>query len=276
MPPLPEVDTAARMTSFPGSSEGTGRGRADVPVDAVRGGLPAAKAAGGAVSITASAGQRPATLPPPSVRSRRAALRTFHPRPRLVRARWSRPALGGAPPGCASTWWTRHRASAHVAPGQQPPGSDDTRELGVKIDRIKVEKQALPDRMPASMPECSIAVGPAPRDPRQFHLQQRENVGPRSAAPSMAMGDDARVGGRRRQPDGPPPRSGRRWPPSRARSTCSSAARRAGGARPSSPPSRKGWPTPAGTTTFSRWTRTSPITRGRSGSSCAPSRRTTW
>lgn len=158
VPPLPEVDIGGSddfLVSgfFQKERDADGRTyRWTGPCAEVY--LPAASG-GGAVSITASAGQRPATLPPTEVRVSlsRVPFGRFTLGPDWSVHTLALPALGGGPPrlrldvvdpvtGRPRTW----------RPANSLPGSDDTRELGVKVDRIKVEKQALPDRMPASVP----------------------------------------------------------------------------------------------------------------------------
>ena len=103
-------------------------------------------------SWTASAGQRPPSLPPFVVRASlsRAPLGTFTVGPDWSEHRFTLPGDVGAAPrlrldvldpvtGRPRTW----------RPANSLPGADDTRDLGVKVDRVVIEPHA---RMSHSAP----------------------------------------------------------------------------------------------------------------------------
>ena len=155
VPPLPEVDIGGSddfLVSgfFQKERDADGRTyRWTGPCAEVY--LPAA-GGGGTVSITASVGQRPASLPPFVVRASlsRAPLGTFTPGPDWSVYRFVLPAVAGAAPrlrldvldpvtGRPRTW----------RPANSLPGADDTRDLGVKVDRVVIEPHA---RMSHSAP----------------------------------------------------------------------------------------------------------------------------
>jgi hypothetical protein len=105
--------------------------------------LPSARE-GGTVSITVSAGRRPASLPPAEVRVSlsRVPLGRFAVGPDWSVHALALPTTGGSGPprlrldvvdpvtGRPRTW----------RPANSLPGSDDARELGVKVDRVQVER----------------------------------------------------------------------------------------------------------------------------------------
>ncbi len=148
VPPLPEVDIGGSddfLVSGFFQKERDADGRtyrwtgpcAEVYLPSAGGGGP------GTVAITASAGQRPPSLPPFVVRASlsRALLGTFTPGPDWSVHRFALPReTGGAPrlrldvldpvTGRPRTW----------RPANSLPGADDTRDLGVKVDRIDVER----------------------------------------------------------------------------------------------------------------------------------------
>ena len=153
VPPLPEVDIGGSddfqvSGFFQKERDADGRSyRWTGPCAEVY--LPAASG-DGAVSITASAGQRPASLPPFEVRVSlsRVPVGSFAVGPDWSVHTLALPALRGGPPrlrldvvdpvtGRARTW----------RPERSLPGSDDTRDLGVKVDRIAVAGGAFRLRM---------------------------------------------------------------------------------------------------------------------------------
>ena len=155
--------------------------------------LPSAKE-GGTVSITASAGQRPASLPPAEVRVSlsRVPLGRF-----TVGSDWSvhalplPPAGGSGPPrlrldvvdpvtGRPRTW----------RPANSLPGADDTRDLGIKVDRVAVElggTRGVPPRPPARFGEVnspSLAVWASSCRGRRVSPQARMSHSTPGGAPS--------------------------------------------------------------------------------------------
>ena len=122
--------------------------------------LPAAKD-GGRISITASAGQRPASLPPAEVRVSlsRVPVGSFTAGPEWSVHTLALPAAPGGPPrlrldvvdpvtGRPRTW----------RPARSLAGSDDVRDLGIKVDLIWVElggASGAPPRLPARSGEVN-------------------------------------------------------------------------------------------------------------------------
>jgi hypothetical protein len=159
VPPLPEVDIGGSddfqvSGFFQKERDSDGRTyRWTGPCAEVY--LPSARE-GGTVSITASAGQRPASLPPAEVRVSlsRVPLGSFTVGPEWSIHTFALPAVSaGGPPrlrlDVVDPLTLRPRT---WRPARSFPGTDDTRDLGVKVDRIEVEKRARPDRIAASTP----------------------------------------------------------------------------------------------------------------------------
>jgi hypothetical protein len=110
--------------------------------------LPAA-AGGGVVAVTASLGpRRPATLPPPAVVVSLSGVRLgqFVPGPAWTTAEFPLPAAPPAGPPVLRLDVTDGRRGRALTwrPANVLPGSDDTRDLGVMVDRIVVFRNATP------------------------------------------------------------------------------------------------------------------------------------
>jgi hypothetical protein len=117
--------------------------------------LPAARG-GGTVEVTASAGPlRPAALPPPvvAVSLAGAPLGEFTPGPGWTTQAFDLPAeLPPGPPVLRLDVVDAARRRALTwRPAQALFGSDDTRDLGVMVDRVRVRRGGA-GRMPVSSP----------------------------------------------------------------------------------------------------------------------------
>jgi hypothetical protein len=159
VPPLPEVDIGGSddfqvSGFFQKERDADGRTyRWTGPCAEVY--LPGASA-GGTVSLTASAGQRPASLPPAevAVSLSRVPLGTFTVGPEWSLHGFALPtdSVPGPPLLRLDVVDPVTRRPRTWRPARSLRGSDDTRDLGVKVDRIEVAKRARPDRIAASTP----------------------------------------------------------------------------------------------------------------------------
>jgi hypothetical protein len=138
--------------------------------------LPAAQEAA-RISLTASAGQRPADLPPAEVRVSLSGvpLGTFRVGPEWSVHTLAVPAASAGPPLLRLDVVDPVTARPRTwRPARSLPGSDDMRDLGIKVDRIDVE--------------LGGASGAPPRPPALADGRPQRGASPQARIPYSALG----------------------------------------------------------------------------------------